>query len=191
MAAEPGWYAGVGIGYADVVSDDDEDDIKDFLNSNGRTASVDNDTKNFNFRVSGGYWFTENFGAEVSYITLGEVDVDATITAPSEGKLSTNSDISGVELILQYAWPISERTDIIVKGGAIVWDADLDINYSGSAEGIGSINPSDDGTDATIGIGFARELKNDSWMWRGGYQYVDVDRVQHLFSSGLVYRFGR
>ncbi len=192
MAAEPGWYAGGGIGYADVVSDSDEDDIKDLFAANGITATFDNDTENINLRITGGYWFNENVGVELSYITLGEADVEANITAPAPGEFSTDSEIDGFEYVVQFAYPYNNKTDITAKIGAITWDAEVDVAFSGAGGGLTALSAEDDGTDFTIGIGYARDVgQKGSWIWRGGYQYIDVDRVEHVFSSGFVYSFGK
>ena len=40
----------------------------------------------------------------------------------------------------------------------------------------------------TGGVGFNRKI-GTNWNWRGGWQYVDVDQVNHLFTTGIGYRF--
>lgn len=189
-AAEPGFYLGAGIGFANIVTDDDEDDLQDALNASGLTGTIDNDTKNFGWKVYGGYTFSEYFGFELAYLRLGQAEVTADVTAPVAGSIRAKSEIRGVEYVITGYFPVSDKWDLTARIGAVSWDADPELIVAGS----GSVIPvtafgDADGTNFTIGIGFNRNI-NDRWTWHSGLQYfADVRKDLFLMNSGLSYHF--
>jgi len=186
-AAEPGPYIGAGIGYADVMTDDDEDDLQQFVANQGLTASIDNDTENFNFRIHAGWQLTPNFGAEVAYLTLGDLDLLATITAPVNGTVKAETDVDGFEFVATGAYPLFKDLDLTARIGGIYYNGDGDVTVTGPVAGNYEIE--DDGVAFTGGVGFSRQFARQ-WSWRGGWQYVDTDTVEHLFQTSISYRFG-
>ena len=187
QALDTGFYVGGGIGYADVLTDDDEDDVADFLADRGLTANIDNDTDNFNWRLFGGWQFHPNFGIETGYLALGELDVDAAIPAPTNARVKVEAEIDGFEFVATGAYPVGYGIELTARLGGIYWDADADVDITGPITG--TFNADDDGVAFTGGIGFARQF-GTNWIWRGGWQYVDTDRVENLGMTSIAYRFG-
>lgn len=185
-AADVGPYVGAGVGYADVLTDDTEDDLQDFLGSQGITADLDNDTDNFNWRVFGGYQFHPNYGFEVAYVGLGDVDLTATEIGAPGRTVDVSTDIWGIEFAATGAYPVTENWDLTAKVGGMYYDAEADVDVTGPV--VGSFEAEDTGVAFTGGVGFTRKI-GPNWLMRGGWQYVDVDEINHLFSTSIGYRF--
>ena len=189
FAADPGPYVGAGVGYADVLTDDEKDDLRNVLRAQGFNGNVDDDTENFNFRVFGGYQLTPNFGVELAYLTLGDLDLLATVTAPVNGTVKAESDIDGFEFVATGAYPIYKDLDLTARIGGIYYNADGDVSVTGPLGAASRYSVEDDGVAFTGGVGFAREF-GTRWTWRGGWQYVDTELVENLFQTSLAYSFG-
>jgi OOP family OmpA-OmpF porin len=169
-----------------VVTDDDEDDVEDFLAAQGLTGAVDNDTSNFNSRVYGGYQFTPNAAVDFAYLTLGEVDVTARVTAPVDATVKIDSNVDGFEFVVTGACPISYRTDLTARLGGVYYDAEGGADLAGAV--VGTVDVEDDGVAFTGGVGFSRKI-GSNWIWRGGWQNVNVDKLHRLFLTGIACRF--
>ena len=189
FAADPGPYVGAGVGYADVLTDDEKDDLRNVLRAQGFNGNVDDDTENFNFRVFGGYQLTPNFGVELAYLTLGDLDLLATVTAPVNGTVKAESDIDGFEFVATGAYPIYKDLDLTARIGGIYYNAGGDVSGTGPLGAANRYSVEDDGVAFTGGVGFAREF-GTRWTWRGGWQYVDTELVENLFQTSLAYSFG-
>jgi hypothetical protein len=137
--------------------------------------------------VFGGYQLTSTYGFEFAYLTLGDLDLTANVTAPVNATVKAETDVDGFEFVATGAYPISNTLDLTARIGGIYYNADGDVQVTGPVTG--TFNVEDDGVVFTGGIGFANQL-GDNWIWRGGYQYVDTDNVNHLFQTSIAYRFG-
>jgi len=187
FAAQPGPYVGAGVGYADVLTDDDKDDLRNFVRGQGFDGNVEDDTENFNFRVFGGYQLTSNYGVEFAYLTLGDLDLTANITTPVNATVKADTEVDGFEFVATGAYPMSSSFDLTARVGGIYYNADGDVSITGPVTGTYEVE--DDGVAFTGGVGFSREI-GTNWVWRGGWQYVDTETVNHLFQTSIAYRFG-
>jgi len=177
MADDGGFYVGAGLGQASVDADID-DGLPDFDGSD--TA----------FKLFGGYKFGKYIGLELEYIDGGEADdswrqefkgvteeIRATI-----GFTGWNASLVGI-------LPIGEKFDVFAKIGAIMWDADLVLDYRVDGSLVERERLSDDGSEFSWGIG-------GSWYFlqnfgaRIEYQGFDIDDADaDLISASVLWQF--
>jgi len=188
FAVEPGFYAGGGFGYANIVTDDDKKDLRNAIATAGLTGTVDDDTKNFGWKLFGGYNLSEFFGVELAYVGLGEIEFQVDITAPAASSTKVTSEIGGWEYVLTGYYPLSQDWDLTGRIGGISWDADTKVSTTVPDIDTDAFSDSD-GTSFTVGIGLNRMI-SERLSWHMGVQYFDVDRDLFLFNSGLSYHFG-
>lgn len=126
QAQDSGFYAGIGVGQANAEFSDD-----------GVTLEGD-DT---GFKVFGGYRFTRNFAAEVSYL-------DGAKVSDSLGGTTFTLESTAFQLSALGIAPVSEMFSVYAKAGLLAWESD------GSASNdFSTITSSDDGNDFIYGIG--------------------------------------
>lgn len=187
FAAQPGPYFGAGVGYADVLSDDQEEDLYSFIRGQGLDGNINDDTDNLSYKVFGGYQLTSSYGFELAYMSLGGVDLTANITQPNNATVNIETDGDAFEFVATGSYPVSSSFDLEGRLGGLYYNIDADVAATGPVNS--NYNPEDDGVAFTVGVGFAFQA-GTNWVWRGGWQYVDTDLVENLFQTSLAYRFG-
>lgn len=152
-AIEPGPYIGANIGYG--MTDDD-------------IGPVTFDDESFTWKVLGGFRFAPFFGAEASWVDLGDYS--------SNG---ADVELDGFTLEGVGYLPLSTNIDLYAKLGAFFWSSDVTV---------AGISADDDGTDLVGGLGVRAALTENSGValeWERYAAEVDVD----AFTIGVDFRF--
>lgn len=191
-ADNAGWYIGGNVGQS--RADIDEDGIRDGLQAGGLTmTSIDEDIREFGFKVFGGYQFNQYFALEGGYFDLGKFSYTAN-TLPA-GTLNGSSKIKGVNLDLVGFLPFTDRFSAFGRIG---------VNHaktSDSFTGTGMVNvldgsPSKRDTNYKFGVGLQYALTPSLGLRGEAERYRINDAIGNkgdidLLSVGLVYRFGK
>jgi hypothetical protein len=160
----PGFFLGAGIGQATVKVDD-----------------VDFNDSDTAFKVFGGYNFSKNFGAEVTYFDGGKPseDYDVGIGTP----VTVEVAFTGVNLSLVGRVPVSDTFAVFAKAGYAAYDAKV----TGSSGGF-SDSQSDSENDLSYGAGAI--VSFGQFDVRGEYEAIDIDGGDfHVISLSGAYRF--
>jgi len=193
LAAEPGIYAGVNLGRA--ASKIDKTRITDELFKPGFTyTSRRSDTKDFGFKVYGGYQFTPYFALEAGYFDLGSYNLDTAILPP--GLLLSDMGVRGINFDAVVTLPVTDKMSVFARAGMNKIQLDSDFFGSGSASK--GVYPSGRRRDTheKFGVGLGYEI-NDKVSVRveaERYNLADVIRRDgnvNLYSVGLVYSFAK
>lgn len=166
--ADSGFYAGVGLGEANV------DDAEEY--------AIDDDS-DVAFRVYGGFEFNKWLAFEIGYMDFGSYHGSApSIEGPIEARVALDS------------WTASFRPQVMIGSDWFVqaqlgyhfWDADA--RLSG-----GSISAefSEDGEDPFYGIGFGRNFGTDWRLSAEWTRFESDDADIDFLNLALNYRFGR
>ena len=170
---ERGFYAGISIGQSDVGNE---------IAIPGLITSGQVDGKDTAWKLFGGYMFSRNFGAELSYIQLGDTSYSGTFFgSPVTGG---NVEVSGFNVSAIGSFPINPQFSLFGKIGFFMWDAEASDRTGGVP-----FSAKTDGTDLSFGLGatynFSRNLGVRAEWERLKVEDADAD----LLSIGLVYRF--
>ena len=158
---QPGFYAGAGIGstkLGDDISGVDESDT--------------------GFKIFGGYNFTQNWAAEVSYFDLGEASV-------SGGGANASLGLTGLSAAVLGRLPVSDMFAVYAKLGFASYDVDLDFN---NVPGFGSGHMSDSDSDMIYGVGGAVSF-GAAFEARLEYEALNVDGDADMISISGLFRF--
>ena len=193
LAAEPGIYAGINLGRAS--SKIDKTRITDELFKPGFTyTSRRSDTKDFGFKLYGGYQFTPYFALEAGYFDLGSYNLD-TAVLPS-GLLLSDMAVRGINFDAVVTLPITDKMSVFGRAGMNKIDLDSDFYGTGYAAGTNYPTGSRRDTHEKFGVGMAYAI-NDAVSVRveaERYNLEDVIRRDgnvNLYSVGLVYSFAK
>lgn len=162
LSQDAGWYAGISYGKTKV---------KGFCTDLGGLGTTSCDDKDTALTVFGGYQINKNFGAELGYVTLGEVS--ATLSG-----VTVTAETKGFELVGVGTVPLNQQFSLFGKLGFFRWDVDA------TAPGV---SVSESGTDLTYGFGVKYDFTKN-FAVRGYWQkYNDVD-VQ-VMGVSAVFKF--
>lgn len=193
LAAEPGIYAGFNLGR--TSSGVDKTRITDELFKPGFIyTSRRSETKDFGFKLYGGYQFTPYFALEAGYFDLGSYNLDTAIL-PS-GQLLSDMAFRGINFDAVVTLPVTDKIDVFARAG--MNQVELKSDYYGSGSAAGGIYPEGTRRDTheKFGVGMSYAL-NDAVSVRveaERYQFEDVIRRDgniNLYSVGLVYSFAK
>ncbi|MFQ6024688.1 MAG: porin family protein, partial [Acidiferrobacterales bacterium] len=131
------------------------------------------DDEDDGLKVFGGFQFHKHVAVEAAFVDLGEFD----IISPMFGPGTLEQD--GVAIQAVGLWPLGERWLVFGKAGVFSWDVE-------------AFGLSDDGSDATFGVGGAYDFGN-KWAVRAEWErFEDVSGGDvDLISASFVYRFGK
>ena len=160
--SQPGFYAGAGIG-STKVGDDNISGIDD------------SDT---GFKIFGGYNFTENWAAEVSYFDFGKASAEAGTSSASVG-------VTGLSASAVGRLPVNDMFSVYAKLGFASYDVDLDFN---NVPGFGSGHMSDSDSDLIYGVGGALSF-GGNFEARLEYEALNVDADVNMISISGLFRF--
>lgn len=189
LAADDGFYIGLGIGYA--RPDFDTGGLK--AAAGAAVTAVSSDSSSFGFTEYGGYRFNQNFAVQASFTDLGKYDFTATRPAatPATGKVTIN----GFGLAAVGTIPLANDFSVFGKVGAFfsTLNASTSINLFGAGTTTGNKERK---VVPNIGIGLDYNITNNIVL-RG-----EVERFQgmgtnsrtirtdlNLFSAGVYYKF--
>ncbi len=190
MAADPGFYAGVGIGQFNV-----EIDSVDLGDGSTSLGFDDDDT---GFKIFGGYQFLPWLGAELGYVDGGTAS--ESYSDPDLGGAKLDVDVSAFTVAAVGTLPIGDMFELYGKLGMAFWQGDLTASITGAlcdelqANGEScSDSVDDDGEDFYYGLGAGFNI-GESFNVRIEYEVFeidpqDVDADANFLSLSGVYRF--
>lgn len=183
FAADSGFYADIGVGYAQA-------DL-------GATSGFTVDDTDTSYSLGLGYNFNKNISVEGGYLKLGKASASASGSlsgtlygAPftSTGTLNFSAEVDGFYLGPVFRLPVTEKIEVFGRVGAYIWEADTKASASGSFvyQGTtyaanGSASKTEKGTDAYYGLGLNYKLNDRigvgmDWI-RFDIDGVDVDNI--------------
>jgi OOP family OmpA-OmpF porin len=191
VAADSGWYGGLGIGQSRAKIDDARI-TSELLGSGLATASITDDNRGIGYKVFGGLKINRNFALEAGYFNLGEFGFTAT-TSPA-GTLTGKIKIQGLNLDAVGILPITEKFSAFGRIGAQYAQA------RGSFAGTGQVvvlksNPSKSQALYKVGMGVQYDF-TESVGLRGEWERYRInDTIGNrgdidMLSVGLVFLFG-
>lgn len=143
QSTDPGFY--VGVNYVQINNDAQRppyDQLRDFIYDAGldfapSTSSVRFDSKDSGYGIIGGYRFGPHWALEGGYLDLGNVEYRDSSTGvfrqtgeTESWNLNFDSKTSGLSLSALGILPITYRTELYVRGGALF--ATNKLNYFAS-----------------------------------------------------------
>lgn len=131
------------------------------------------------FRIAGGYQFSPNWGAEVSYADYGSGSVGSGNIGAPFGNVSGNWKATALEIAGVGTLPISGGFSLTGKLGLTSTDIKVDINSSS----LGSISESNTTSKLTFGVG-AKFAVNKNVAIRA--QYEDFGTVGDSNTTGTT-----
>ena len=136
-------------------------------------SSTDNSGIGFDLGV--GFNVVDNFAIEVGYVDYGTLEINTTLTGPSE-TLKTEINGNGVTGagVLKFG---DAQENFYIKGGMHRWDFEGTVTASLGS----STEPLGTGTDIMIGAGF----NMGNWFASYDFYYIDDGDISSL---GLGYR---
>ena len=152
------------------------------------------------WKLFAGYSFNQYFGAEFTYVNLGELKSvgKANVTGSLNSEISVEiiGEINGFTFAGVGRYPVTDQFDILAKAGGFYWDIDLKSNLkwrSGSLSG----SASDSGISYVLGLGAEYDITENLSLraeWeRYGYGYdknnIKTDGDVDFFSASVVYEF--
>jgi OOP family OmpA-OmpF porin len=178
-AADSGWYMGAGGGATSYNGTG-----KDFAPLLPGEVLVTTSLKDTStgYKLYGGKQFTENWGVELAYTSLGKFSRDATVTggtAPLGGTEYGEVKPECWSLSAVGTLPVGNNFSLMGKAGLCRWD-DTAKAYETAA---GTIYPElalTTGTNLTFGLGAKYNFSNN-WAIRA--EWEDFDHVVHNSSS--------
>lgn len=191
VAADSGWYGGLGIGQSRARIDDAQ--INAELQGLGlATTSMTDDDRDVGYKVFGGLKINKNLAFEAGYFNLGEFGFTAT-TSPT-GTLTGNTKLSGFNLDVLGILPLAGKFSAFGRIGAQY--AQAKDAYAGTgAVVVTNPNPRKRATNYKAGLGIQYDF-TDTVGLRGEWERYRInDAVGNhgnidMLSVGLVIMFG-
>jgi OmpA-OmpF porin, OOP family len=192
LADDSGWYIGGNMGQSRAKIDDPRIS-NDLLNAGISTTSIRDDNRHFGYKLFGGYEFDKYFAIEGGYFDLGKFGFMAN-TVPAAG-LTGKTKLNGANVDLVGTLPFTDRFAAFARVG---------YNYAYAKDTFA-------GYGAVIVQNPERSAHSGNYKFGAGLQYaiteafairLEAERYRvndavgnkgdvDLFSTGLVYRFGR
>jgi OOP family OmpA-OmpF porin len=182
-AAAQGWLVGGSAGVA-----------KQYDYSVGGEIATHDDTDTA-YRVFGGYMFSGNFGAAVSYVDLGTPKYDG----PAFGGFTDQLSADGWDASFIAGWAPGQqkRFSLIATVGAFFWKQD--VHY---VDPSGTFDYNDSGTSLSYSAGAEFNFGGAGAKWGAHFDYQvfmdvgDENNSGHQYdrsfvSLGVDYRFGK
>ena len=193
MAADSGWYGGIGVGQSRAKIDDER--IAAGLRGQGLTVnSIDDDDRHFGFKLFAGWKLNRNFAVEGGYFNLGEFGFTAN-TTPA-GSLNGSIKIQGLNLDAVGILPITEKFSALGRVGVTYTQSKDTFSGTGAAaNAFSDANPKKSEGNYKLGLGVQYDF-TESLGLRGEWERYRVnDAVGNkgdidMLLIGLVYTFG-
>lgn len=146
LKAESYIYGGPKLFYYDVTNEDLQSTANQLVNLGFSSAKVSANTMGIGFDIGFGGELSENIDLEAGFVYMGEFELKAAMTGPTEN-LTTTSSAYSFPIGAKYKLGDSEN-NVYVKGGMHYWKQVTDISTSlGTADMWGT------GLDPMFGIG--------------------------------------
>lgn len=137
-----GFYIGTGLGLViysndkpNLGSDEGNSDLF-FKDGSSLNSSIENVLHDAGYKVFAGYNINEHFAVEGAYVKFGRFEADSTFAGTSSfgtatGKLNSDITADGVSLSGLAKFPfLNKNSKAYAKAGLLVWDVDLETEYS-------------------------------------------------------------
>jgi len=184
---EHGWYGAMSLGVSSYGnSQDDEDNIRSTLDSQGIQADVHVDDNPGAIGVGLGYHFSDDFALEANYIDLGDATAHVHVFSPGDFDFREHLDASGVTLDAIGLMPVSERVSLFGKLGLFNYTLDDSID---SDVPTGPQPPNARGTTWDLGLGVQVKITRMVGIRAGytNYHGVGDEDTTGKQNIGLVY----
>ena len=146
VKAESYLYGGPKLFYYDVTQEDLDKTAQDLVNLGFSTAKVEANTGGIGFDIGVGGGFTDQIDFELGFVYMGEFELKATLTGPTEN-LTAKSSAWSIPAGFKYKLGDSDA-NVYVKGGAHYWKQNSEISASK-----GVVSMWGTGIDPMFGIG--------------------------------------
>lgn len=165
----------------------------DLLSRNISAQASSNDVKRMAQQLFVGYDFMPNWGVELGYVDLGDVEVSISGTIQGLNDFRDQAEdiypqtAKGWQLSGVYHHPISGKFQFISKAGIYQWTSDYTLDVGTTPR-----NVSEDGTDFSIGFGFeaGRWIAQSGFVGRVNWDLYQVDGESvNVIALGVSYRF--
>jgi OOP family OmpA-OmpF porin len=187
----------IGASFGQTKADIDEGALDRDLRSAGFTTNgVRSDETDTGFKAFGGYRFNRNFALEASYLKLGEISANTTITnvAPPANVKATFSWEYGFAVEAVGILPVGNQLDLFGKLGGYMVKTKLKVDVQGA--GSASLSDTDTNTGLTYGIGAQYNFTPNFAVRTEWQQFKDVGTDKtggsgdvSFLSVGILYRF--
>jgi hypothetical protein len=166
-----GWYAGGGVGIANVYSYSDT--------CYGCWGDSDYGDSDFAYTFTGGYRFIPYFGIEASYLDSGtpEWDQDFVYVGDLNDTFNVDAkiDLTSYQVSVLGILPFAKIWEVYLRGGVAFWDGDSEqILTSVSDNEVTKLNVDESGADFLLGVGGGVTL-GKRWHIRLDYVYFGID----------------
>jgi len=175
-----GWYAGGGIGIANVYSWTDT--------CYGCWADWEYGDSDFAYTITGGYRFIPYFAIEASYLDSGtpEWDQDLNYIADLNDIFNVDGeiDLNSYQVSVLGIFPFAKIWEVYLRGGVTFWDGESEqilTRVSDNEVTIRNVNES--GTDFLLGVGVGATL-GKRWHIRLDYVFFGIDDDLLALGSG-------
>jgi OOP family OmpA-OmpF porin len=188
VAAESGWYGGIGIGQSKAKIDHERIDAQ----LGGAVTSFDDDDRGIGFKLFAGKKFNKNFAVEGGYFNLGNFGFTATTTPGNT--LTGKIKLQGVNLDAVGILPFTEKFSGLGRVGLTYAQA-RDTFSTGGTVTISDSDPKKSGANLKIGLGVQYDFTRSLGL-RGEWERYRVNDAVgnkgdiHMLLVGLVYTFG-
>jgi hypothetical protein len=146
LKAETYMFGGPKLFYYDVTNEDLQSVANDIVSLGFSSAKVSANTSGLGFDIGIGGDLTESLDFEAGFVYMGEFELKAAMTGPTENLTSTSS---------AYSFPVGAKlklgdseNNIYLKGGMHYWKQVTDISTS-----LGKVDMWGTGLDPMFGIG--------------------------------------
>jgi hypothetical protein len=189
-----GLYVGAGAGLAMYDVDEAADAISEVeaeAAASGLSTTSDLEDNCAGWKVFAGYNILRFLAIETAYVDLGEIDAEATISAPrvGTGVVTGSSSIWGISLEAIASTDNTKPVFAFAKVGGLYWnwedEATASITVYGQTYNLGSETTEDDGFDVCFGGGAGWNI-TDKVGVRVEYERFATDPGDVDFVSGSL-----
>jgi OOP family OmpA-OmpF porin len=191
VAADEGWYGGIGIGQSSAKINDDKI-TSQLLGSGLGTTSISDDDRDIGYKLFGGRKFNKHFAVEGGYFNLGKFGFTANTTPP--GSLVGTAKFQGVNLDAVGILPMTQKFSLLGRLGLTYTEAKDTFSGTGAVT-VTDPNPKKSEGNYKVGFGVQYDLTPALGL-RGEWERYRVnDAVGNkgdvdMLLIGLVYTFG-
>ena len=191
IAADAGWYAGVGVGQARATPDTGQITSELQLVGFATATMTTLDDRDTSYKFFGGYRFNRNFALEGGYFSLGSISYTATTTGPA-GTLAHNTKPQGLNLDAVVIFPVAGKLSAYGRLGV------QHTETRNASSGTGAVlllipNPNTHETNYKVGVGAQYDLTTSVGLRAEWERYRFNDSTStgdiNVYSAGLLYKF--
>jgi hypothetical protein len=175
-----GWYAGGGIGIANVYSYSDT--------CYGCWGDSDYGDSDFAYTFTGGYRFIPYFAIEASYLDSGTPEWDQDLVYVGDlndiFNVDAKLDLTSYQVSVLGIFPFAKIWEVYLRGGMAFWDGDSEqILTRVSDNEVTMRNVDESGANFLLGVGGGVTL-GKRWHIRLDYVYFGIDDNLLALGSG-------